>query len=42
MSRGASRLDPGKEFRHKFMPDTNVIGIAKIALDAFQPPDKPF
>ncbi len=42
VSGGAPRLDLRKELGDKFVRDTNVVRIAEIALEAFQPPDKSF
>jgi hypothetical protein len=38
---GASRLDPGKELGDKLVRDPDVIRIAEVALEAFEPTDKP-
>jgi len=41
MSGGASRLYLGKQLGDKLVRDADVIRITEIALEAFQPPDKP-
>ena len=40
VSGGASRLDLRKEFGHKLVRDANVICVAEVALEAFEPTDK--
>ena len=40
MSGGASRVDLGQEFGDKLVRDADVIRIAEVALEEFQPPDK--
>src|ERR1700747_1698034 len=38
---GASRLDLGKELGNKLVRDPDIIRIAEVALEAFEPTDKP-
>jgi hypothetical protein len=40
VSGGASRLDVREELGDKFVGDADVVRIAEVALEAFQPPDK--